>query len=568
MNTSALLRCALLASTLFISSQQTTRADDAGTVTFDLFYEALEPLGQWIVVDDYGYAWQPYAATETPDWRPYTVGSWANTEAGWTWMSEEEFGWAVYHYGRWVKLNDIGWAWVPGYEWAPSWVSWRRSNDDEYIGWAPLPPEAQYEPDTGFGTWVDDYYDIGPVNYNFVHVSDFGCRRVRPVLLPCERNPYIVRESINITNICFTNNTIVRIFVGGPTLRYLDGRCREPVRIYSLDYDDGHALDLFRRDPRLGCHQMFRHSGDRLIEAAPRVQVQSISQFVAPEKVRHHVDTSFIDRGWKGQAAVAMQDQIRNTMRHDAEHNPPAKLPSKTPRPVVIAKPSPMRANDDRPMTNKPAVRPQIVSEPPSVDDHHKGSDHKPGNHGTVPPMPTFVLRPLPIDSTPPQTDDHHKGSDHKPSNIGGNAPTKPTMVQRPKVIDSDPPTTHRQDNGHPIKPSPMRRDDTGDAQRAAAMEQARQAAAQREQAQQRDAMAREKAAQQAAKREAADRAAAADAMRKAQAQQQAFRQQQPRSNPQPQSQQITKPQSNGGGGGSNNNGRHSDDDDKKKKKH
>src|SRR2546423_9736807 len=35
---------------------------------------------------------------------------------------------------------------VPGDEWAPAWVSWRSSKD--YVGWAPLPPEARSEEHT------------------------------------------------------------------------------------------------------------------------------------------------------------------------------------------------------------------------------------------------------------------------------------------------------------------------------------------------------------------------------------------------------------------------------------
>ena len=54
------------------------------------------------------------------------------------WVSNEPFGWATYHYGRWGFSNRVGWFWVPGNRWAPAWVAWRSSND--YLAWAPLPP--------------------------------------------------------------------------------------------------------------------------------------------------------------------------------------------------------------------------------------------------------------------------------------------------------------------------------------------------------------------------------------------------------------------------------------------
>ncbi|HJL16639.1 MAG TPA: hypothetical protein RMH99_13330 [Sandaracinaceae bacterium LLY-WYZ-13_1] len=50
-------------------------------------------------------------------------------------MSYDAIGWAVCHYGEWVVLDDGRWAWVPGTEWAPAWVDWRRS--ERYVGWAP-----------------------------------------------------------------------------------------------------------------------------------------------------------------------------------------------------------------------------------------------------------------------------------------------------------------------------------------------------------------------------------------------------------------------------------------------
>ena len=48
------------------------------------------------------------------------------------------WGWAPFHYGRWYHDDYYGWAWVPGYEWAPAWVSWRSGGG--YYGWAPMSP--------------------------------------------------------------------------------------------------------------------------------------------------------------------------------------------------------------------------------------------------------------------------------------------------------------------------------------------------------------------------------------------------------------------------------------------
>jgi len=139
---------------------------------------------------------------EKADWRPYTDGYWAHTNEGWLWNSYEDFGWATYHYGRWTRVNDFGWVWVPGYEWAPAWVAWRGTSPDggdtseappppaasssvqtNYIGWAPLPPESQVEETVGFNAAVDSQYDLTPEYYNFVPVSSFGNPYLAPLIL-------------------------------------------------------------------------------------------------------------------------------------------------------------------------------------------------------------------------------------------------------------------------------------------------------------------------------------------------------------------------------------------------
>ena len=90
-----------------------TQAETA--VSLNFFYDNLSPYGGWIDTVDYGYVFQPNVAVSNSDWRPYTDGYWVYTDAGWTWVSYEDFGWATYHYGRWAQLVDYGWVWVPGH---------------------------------------------------------------------------------------------------------------------------------------------------------------------------------------------------------------------------------------------------------------------------------------------------------------------------------------------------------------------------------------------------------------------------------------------------------------------
>src|SRR4051794_24131367 len=64
-----------------------------------MLYDQLAPYGHWFWLDPYGWVWSPTNVAYT--WRPYTDGNWVYTDAGWTWVSHAEWGWAPFHYGRW-----------------------------------------------------------------------------------------------------------------------------------------------------------------------------------------------------------------------------------------------------------------------------------------------------------------------------------------------------------------------------------------------------------------------------------------------------------------------------------
>jgi uncharacterized protein DUF6600 len=102
------------------------------------FESQLSPYGRWIDTPEYGRVWQP--AGVGSDWQPYADGQWVNTSYGWSFASPAPWGWAAYHYGRWGWRAGFGWFWVPGFTWAPAWVSWRWVNG--YACWSPLAPRG------------------------------------------------------------------------------------------------------------------------------------------------------------------------------------------------------------------------------------------------------------------------------------------------------------------------------------------------------------------------------------------------------------------------------------------
>ena len=89
------------------------RAQSARYVSRDVIgYEDLDDYGEWRSVPEYGTVWFPSRVSR--DWAPYRYGHWAWIAPwGWTWVEDEPWGFAPFHYGRWADV-DGGWCWVPG----------------------------------------------------------------------------------------------------------------------------------------------------------------------------------------------------------------------------------------------------------------------------------------------------------------------------------------------------------------------------------------------------------------------------------------------------------------------
>ena len=356
------------------------RAPREGAITtgYTTFYNKLEPYGDWIETGDYGYVFHPHEAASSVRWRPYTDGRWVYTDAGWTWISEEPFGWATYHYGRWTRLHGIGWVWVPGSQWAPAWVSWRKSSD--YVGWAPLPPEARFDQRTGIRNWSDSYYDVGPDQYCFVASREFGAPRVEQTLLPPDRNVAIISQTTNVTNITYNNTTIVN---EGPSYDELRATSREPVQRFRLERNVNIDVSTQSR-PEV--------RGETVVIAAPVIGAPVASE--RPSTVRQTVTTAAVDLGW---AAISNQDEAkRMRQKMKSEATPPPNAPPRkfvkgaapenatppatggttsstsTPLPSITASPSqtsaPVAASTPT-MTTPPSVRttPPVSSASPTA---------------------------------------------------------------------------------------------------------------------------------------------------------------------------------------------------------
>jgi len=150
--------------------------------------EDLDRSGQWGQHPEYGSVWTP--TTVEAGWAPYRYGHWAWVRPwGWTWVDNASWGFAPFHYGRWVSWGGR-WCWAPGTYvrrpvYAPAMVAWVGGSNlsvsvhiggGQPVGWVPLAPREQYYPTYRYSpTYIKQV--------NITHVTVINqVRPVRPIM--------------------------------------------------------------------------------------------------------------------------------------------------------------------------------------------------------------------------------------------------------------------------------------------------------------------------------------------------------------------------------------------------
>jgi hypothetical protein len=116
----------------------------------------LDDYGYWQQAPEYGPVWVPTAVAV--GWVPYRYGHWLwVTPWGWTWVDDARWGYAPFHYGRWVVWNN-SWCWVPAPRhgrlgrtvYAPALVAWvggpAMVASGSNVGWFALGPREVFVP--------------------------------------------------------------------------------------------------------------------------------------------------------------------------------------------------------------------------------------------------------------------------------------------------------------------------------------------------------------------------------------------------------------------------------------
>jgi len=116
------------------------------------------------------------------------------------------------------------WAWVPGEEWGPAWVEWRRSNNNDVVGWAALPPDE-----------VVAEYRESPRYWVFVRSRDFVSPRIASVIVTEREYPVFFRETVVVNRTVVVRDRGPHFAVNpGIPAAYIAASVGRPLRAYEV----------------------------------------------------------------------------------------------------------------------------------------------------------------------------------------------------------------------------------------------------------------------------------------------------------------------------------------------
>jgi hypothetical protein len=179
-------------------------------------YQDLDDNGGWRPVPEYGRVWFPH--TTIVDWAPYRYGHWVWISPwGWTWVDDEPWGFAPFHYGRWVAVRGV-WGWIPcapapvvvgvAYVrpvYAPALVAWVGGEHwgvgigvggvAAGVAWFPLGPREVYVPSY-------------PVSRTYVTNVNVTNTTVNNTVVNNYYNNVVINKNVNVTNVTYVNQNV------------------------------------------------------------------------------------------------------------------------------------------------------------------------------------------------------------------------------------------------------------------------------------------------------------------------------------------------------------------------
>jgi FecR protein len=338
-------------------------------------YEALDEYGAWRDDSTYGSVWMPsYVAS---GWAPYQDGRWVFVQPwGWTWVDNAPWGFAPFHYGRWVNVNGY-WAWAPGSYlarpvYAPALVAfvgepgWNASfsfGSTYAVGWFPLGYNEPYRP----------YYNCSPIYVQNINVGH-GPKIRRP-----NDDRYISYANRQFTTVVPRDH-----FASGQPVN----TAQRPVRIMN-DAPIARSMPITPNVP-----QPFTKAVAPIAPPQPVLNRRIVNDDAHIGNTQVQPPTKIYNRPPAAPQSTSPSAQVPNQPIAPAPQQPHYIMND---RPVaqapVISQPVLREPAMRQPVMREPAPRPQVAPQPPR---DHEPQLARPTYQQAVQQTPQPVLRGLP----------------------------------------------------------------------------------------------------------------------------------------------------------------------------
>ena len=189
-------------------------------------YDDLDQYGDWRDDPNYGHVWYPNQVSS--NWAPYRDGHWDWIAPwGWTWVDEAPWGYAPFHYGRWVTVGNR-WGWIAGPRavrpvYAPAlvvFIGQGGNGFDGNVGWFPLGPREVYVPSYRVSRGYVDRVNVSNTTVNTTTITNVY-------------NTTIVKNTTNITNVTYVNRNVQNAVTAVPQRTFVSAQpvARAVVRV-------------------------------------------------------------------------------------------------------------------------------------------------------------------------------------------------------------------------------------------------------------------------------------------------------------------------------------------------
>ena len=441
-------------------------------------YEDLDENGDWRPSPSYGNVWFPHVSA---GWAPYREGHWAWIDPwGWTWVDDEPWGYAPFHYGRWMSIEGR-WGWLPGPMevepvYAPALVVFVGGGGGfgGNVGWFPLGPREVYVPS----------YRVSRGYVNRVNISN---TTVNTTTVTNVYNTTIVNNNTTIKNVTYVNRSVSGAVTAVPQRSFASA---QPVARFAVAVNarelasapvNSRAAVTPTSDSVLGSHA---NTANRV--AAPPVAVASravVAKAAAPPAPVPFAARQQVLEAHPGQPIARQEMQrLRPTNaataqplvkqappgkpatpnmgrpnsqpgnapvtqpanppgNHPAANIPHPTLPAPNNQPVPNYRPQPNQPQPNQPaVNNRPAEPPVRNDRPPTVQPNNRPEPNQPQPNQPQPNQPAVNNRP----AEPPVRND--RPPTVQPNNRPQpNGPPEPPQRNQPAARPSNPPP-----NEHP----------------------------------------------------------------------------------------------------------------------